>query len=238
MLVSSVCRECQHASPSVGGQFRSDFGAFPPLLSASSARGSRNLTPMYRSKLCAVRSRWVRFLGFLQGFREVGPRGARHSFGDCVRPVAAPFKENRNGPAQQCHSRRTDRLCKGLLTSYLDTYTRYLMERGYARRTINGDHACFPHFSRWVCHRRQAVRRVDKALVAEFIDEHLPRCNCAEPVRRNRLELRAVLSRLLYQTCPPKLCPAPRRPTSRTSPQKLQEPDPDEAELHIVRFCT
>jgi hypothetical protein len=168
---------------------------------------------MYRSELCAVRSRWVRFLKFLRRFREVGRRGAGHSFGDCVRPVAAPFKENRNGPAQQCLSRRTDPLCKGLLTSYLDTYTRYLMERGYARRAIDGRHACFG--SQWVCHRRQAVRCVDKALVAEFIDEHLPRCNCAEPVRRNRLELRAALNHLPYRTCPPKLCPAPRRPTSR-----------------------
>jgi len=47
--------------------------------------------------------------------------------------------------AQQCHF-RTDPLCKGLLTSYLDTYTRYLMERGYARRTIDGYHAYFAHF--------------------------------------------------------------------------------------------
>jgi hypothetical protein len=66
-----------------------------------------------------------------------------------------------------------------------------------------------------VCHRRHAVRRVDKALVAEFIDEHLPRCNCAEPARRNRLGLRAALSHLLYRTCPPKLCSALRRPPSR-----------------------
>jgi len=65
--------------------------------------------------------------------------------------------------AQQCHSRRTDPLCNGFLTSYLDRYTRYLMERGYARRTIDGYHACFAHFSQWVCHRRQAVRRVDKS---------------------------------------------------------------------------
>jgi hypothetical protein len=48
--------------------------------------------------------------------------------------------------AQQCHSRRTDPLCRGLLTSYLDTYTRYLMGRGYARRTIDGYHAVFRAF--------------------------------------------------------------------------------------------
>jgi hypothetical protein len=41
---------------------------------------------------------------------------------------------------------RTAPRCKGLLTSYLDTYTRYLMEPGYARRTIDGYHACFAHF--------------------------------------------------------------------------------------------
>ena len=39
----------------------------------------------------------VRLLGFSQGSREVGWRGAGHSFGDCVRPVAAPFKKDRNG---------------------------------------------------------------------------------------------------------------------------------------------
>jgi hypothetical protein len=48
--------------------------------------------------------------------------------------------------ARQCHSRRTDPLCRGLLTSFLGTYTSYLMERGYARRTIDGYHACFAHF--------------------------------------------------------------------------------------------
>jgi hypothetical protein len=100
------------------------------------------VTPMYRIELCTVRSRWVRFLGFLQGFREVGRRGPGHSFGDCVRPVAAPS----TGPCPTVHSRRTDRLCKGLLTSYLDTYTRYLTERGYVQRTIGGYHACFAHF--------------------------------------------------------------------------------------------
>jgi hypothetical protein len=126
--------------------------------------------------------------------------------------------------AQQCHSRRTDPLCKGHLTSYLHTYTRYLMERGHARRTMGGCHACFA--SQWVCHRPQAVRRVDKALVAEFIDEHLPRRNCAEPVRRNRLELRAALNHLLYRTCPPKLQLRDGRPhgiaakTSRTGPRR------------------
>jgi len=76
--------------------------------------------------------------------------------------------------AQQCHSQCTDRLCKGLLASCLDTYMRYLTERGYVRRTIDGYHACFADFSQWVYHR-QAVRRVDKALVAKVIDEHLLR---------------------------------------------------------------
>jgi hypothetical protein len=44
MLVSAVCRGRQHASSSVDGHFRSGFGAFRPLLSASLAPGSRNLT--------------------------------------------------------------------------------------------------------------------------------------------------------------------------------------------------
>jgi integrase/recombinase XerC len=52
-------------------------------------------------------------------------------------------------------------------------------------------------FSQWVHRRRQHVRRIDEALVAEFLDEHLPRCNCAGPVRSDRRDLRAALGHLL-----------------------------------------
>jgi integrase/recombinase XerC len=98
---------------------------------------------------------------------------------------------------QQSHSEHTDWLRKGPLASHLDTYTRRLTERGYARRTIVGYRACLAHFSQWACRRRQPVRRIDEALVVEFLDEHLRRCNCVGPVRSSRPDLRAALGHLL-----------------------------------------
>ena len=74
---------------------------------------------------------------------------------------------------------------------------RHLTERGYARRTIVGYLACLAHFSQWAYRRRQPVRRIDEALVAAFLDEHLPRCNCAGAVRSSRRDLRAALGHLL-----------------------------------------
>jgi len=98
---------------------------------------------------------------------------------------------------QQSHSEHTDWLRKGPLGSHLDAYTGYLTERGYARRTIDGYLACLAHFLQWAHRRRQHVRRIDEAFVAEFLDEHLPRCNCAGRVRSSRPDLRAALGHLL-----------------------------------------
>ena len=83
---------------------------------------------------------------------------------------------------RQSRSEHTHWLRKGPLAPHLDAYLRHLTERGYARRTIVSYLACLAHFSQWACRRRQPVRRIDKALVDEFIDKHLPRCNCVGPV--------------------------------------------------------
>jgi integrase/recombinase XerC len=98
---------------------------------------------------------------------------------------------------QQSRSEHTDWLDKGPLAPHLDAYLRHLTERGYARHTIVCYLACLAHFSQWSYRRRQPVHRIDEALVAAFLDEHLPRCNCAGAVRSSRPDLRAALGHLL-----------------------------------------
>ena len=58
--------------------------------------------------------------------------------------------------AQQCHSRRTDPLCRGLLTSYLDTYTRYLMGAATRGAQLTATMRVSRIFSQWVRDQRQA----------------------------------------------------------------------------------
>ena len=41
------------------------------------------------------------------------------------------------------------------------------------------------------------VRHIDEAAVAEFLDEHLPRCGCPEPIQRDRRDCSAALGHLL-----------------------------------------
>jgi integrase/recombinase XerC len=98
---------------------------------------------------------------------------------------------------RQSRSEHTHWLRKGPLAPHLDAYLRHLTERGYARPTIVSYLACLAHFSQWAYCRRQSVRGIDEALVAAFLDEHLPRCNCAGAVRSSRPDLRAALGHLL-----------------------------------------
>jgi site-specific recombinase XerD len=42
------------------------------------------------------------------------------------------------------------------------------------------------------------IECIDEELVRRFLDDHLPRCDCARPVLRNRVDLRAALGHLLF----------------------------------------
>ena len=74
---------------------------------------------------------------------------------------------------------------------------RYLTDRGYAASTFGICVGSVAHFSQWLGQRRMRVRRINEGAVAEFLDEHLPGCSCAEPVQRERRGLSAALGHLL-----------------------------------------
>ncbi len=92
---------------------------------------------------------------------------------------------------------RIDWLAKGPRAPHVDAYKQYLTDRGYAATTFANCIRCVAHFAQWVHGRRLPIRRIDEAAVAEFLDDHLPRCRCAGPVQRDRRNLSAALGHLL-----------------------------------------
>ena len=95
------------------------------------------------------------------------------------------------------HRNSTDWLPESQLAPYVDAFTRHLTERRYASRTVGSYLACVAHFARWTIRCRLDIHGIDEDVVRRFLDDHLPRCNCAWPVRRTHHDLRAALGHLL-----------------------------------------
>ncbi len=90
-----------------------------------------------------------------------------------------------------------DWLAKGPLAPHIDEYMMYLARRDYAANTFSSYLGVVSHFAQWMRGRRLRLESIDEALVAKFIDQHLPRCHCSGPVQRDRRTLSAALGHLL-----------------------------------------
>jgi integrase/recombinase XerC len=90
-----------------------------------------------------------------------------------------------------------DWLAKGPLAPHVEAFKHYLTDRGYAANTFSQCMGSIAHFAQWLHCSRLRIQRIDEAVVAKFLDEHLPRCNCAGLVLHGRIALRATLVHLL-----------------------------------------
>ncbi|MBL0299792.1 MAG: tyrosine-type recombinase/integrase [Betaproteobacteria bacterium] len=88
-------------------------------------------------------------------------------------------------------------LDEGPLAPHGQAYKQYLIDRACAASTFGNCLGGVAHFVQWLGQRRIRVRRIDETVVGEFLDEHLPRCSCAEPVQRDRRNCSAALGHLL-----------------------------------------
>ena len=95
------------------------------------------------------------------------------------------------------HHTDTDWLAKGPIGPYVDAFKQYLTERRYASNTFAGYVVGITHFARWARTKRLRLNRIDEVSVAEFLDDHLPKCQCSAPVRHDRGDHRAALGHLL-----------------------------------------
>lgn len=88
-------------------------------------------------------------------------------------------------------------LLDGPLSPYVDAFEA-LLERGrYAGGTVSTDLRALAHFAHWMTRCRLTADQIDEALVEQFLDSHLPRCDCHATALRTHGDLRASLAHLL-----------------------------------------
>ena len=92
---------------------------------------------------------------------------------------------------------RIDWLADGPFAPYVDAFKQYLTDRGYAANTFANYVGSIAHFAQWIRAPPSARSTHRRSVVAEFLDDHLPRCRCTGPVHRDRGDLSAALGHLL-----------------------------------------
>lgn len=88
-------------------------------------------------------------------------------------------------------------LRNGALAPQMEAYAAHLRQGRYASGTARGYLCCVAHFAHWMSQGLLHAHQVDEKTVGQFLDEHLPGCNCVSPVVRVYRDLRAALGHLL-----------------------------------------
>lgn len=88
-------------------------------------------------------------------------------------------------------------LLKSALAPYLESYCAHFRLGRYAATYSIACVAGLAHFARWMAQCGLAVEQLDAHKVEQFLDEHLPCCDCPKPVKRDHRTLRAALGHML-----------------------------------------
>ncbi len=88
-------------------------------------------------------------------------------------------------------------LLESQLTPYVDALTHYFTQAGYAPGTGAIYMASIAHFAHWLSRCGIDIHYIGEGIVQQFLDNHLPDCDCPRPVCRVRTDLRAALRHLL-----------------------------------------
>ena len=94
-----------------------------------------------------------------------------------------------------CHS--TTWLLESPLAAYVDAFTHHFTDERYAPATVDTYLGCLAHFAHWSTQSGIDIHGIDEKVVQQFLNEHLPHCNCARQVHRVRRDLHAALIHLL-----------------------------------------
>lgn len=98
---------------------------------------------------------------------------------------------------KQYQRRPTDWFLESQLAPFIDAFKRHLIEGCYATHTVNRYFSCIAHFAQWLAQCQLDIQQIDETTTGEFLDVHLPYCDCACPVNRVYHDLRAALGHLL-----------------------------------------
>ncbi len=80
---------------------------------------------------------------------------------------------------------------------YTGALKRYLSERGYATHTVKAYLDCAAHHFLWAKRSGFEPTQMDESVIARFLSEHLPHCDCGWPTRSDRGDSSAALGHLL-----------------------------------------
>lgn len=90
-------------------------------------------------------------------------------------------------------------LLDGPLSSYVGAF-QALLERGrYAEGSSETALRAWSHFAHWMTKCQVSAEQIDEALVEQFLDSHLPRCDCHPAALRTRSGLSASLGQALAE---------------------------------------
>lgn len=93
-------------------------------------------------------------------------------------------------------------------------YRRWLDERGYADGTVQAYLRSLAHFVQWGTDLGLTCETLSTAAITRFLDEHLPCCDCPQPVQRHRTDVRAALRQLQPALMAVGVAFIPRAPTA------------------------
>jgi len=88
-------------------------------------------------------------------------------------------------------------LNEGVLAQHAAQFRAYLEERRYAPQTRQIYLCCIAHFAHWMAGTGFSAMEIDEAAINRFLGEHLPRCACPRPVRRDHRDNRSALTLFL-----------------------------------------
>jgi len=88
-------------------------------------------------------------------------------------------------------------LVDSVLAPHIDAYVAYFESGSYPPNSIRRHLACITHFTRWMKRRRLVISNINEDTIAEFLDEHLPHCDCLAPVVQVLQDLHAACIHLL-----------------------------------------
>lgn len=88
-------------------------------------------------------------------------------------------------------------LFESQLAPYVDAFMLHMFDCRYASNTIGNYLAGLTHFAHWTTLCNIDVKSIDEKVIQQFLDDHLPRCNCEAPVFLARKDLSAALGHLL-----------------------------------------
>ena len=83
------------------------------------------------------------------------------------------------------------------VTPYVLSYLDYLTECRYADETSEHHLASLAHLGLWMGINHFRIEELDEALVTQFLDDHLPICDCPRPIFQTRADLSAACGHFL-----------------------------------------